>query len=144
MLIEIIGFVFSIIITMIGIWAKENIVELNGTNPLIYIMKNYIPLPIEMLLCIALIATLVSSADTCLINAATIVENDLLCKKSVKEVRAIVLFIGVITFVLSAIGIKIGSIFGTKYKSKAEFAGGVVLILIGTKILLEHLGIISF
>lgn len=52
-----------------------------------------------------------------------------------------VLFIGVITFVLSAIGIKIGSIFGTKYKSKAEFAGGVVLILIGTKILLEHLGI---
>ncbi|MBO5426549.1 MAG: manganese efflux pump, partial [Lachnospiraceae bacterium] len=52
-----------------------------------------------------------------------------------------VFFIGVITFILSAIGIKIGSIFGTKYKSKAEFAGGVVLILIGTKILLEHLGI---
>ncbi|MBE5933851.1 MAG: manganese efflux pump [Lachnospiraceae bacterium] len=54
-----------------------------------------------------------------------------------------VLFIGVITFVLSAVGIKIGSIFGAKYKSKAEFAGGIVLILIGTKILLEHLGVIS-
>lgn len=54
-----------------------------------------------------------------------------------------VLFIGVITFIFSAIGIKIGSIFGTKYKSKAEFAGGVVLILIGTKILLEHLGVIG-
>ena len=54
-----------------------------------------------------------------------------------------VLFIGVITFVLSAIGVKIGSVFGAKYKSKAEIAGGIVLILRGTKILLEHLGIIG-
>ena len=50
-------------------------------------------------------------------------------------------FIGVITFVLSAIGVKVGNVFGTKYKSKAEFFGGVVLILMGCKILLEHLGI---
>ncbi|MBQ9136316.1 MAG: manganese efflux pump [Lachnospiraceae bacterium] len=48
-------------------------------------------------------------------------------------------FIGVITFVLSALGMKIGNIFGTKYKSKAEFAGGLILILIGSKILIEHL-----
>lgn len=54
-----------------------------------------------------------------------------------------VLFIGVITFVFSAIGVKIGSLFGAKYKSKAECAGGVVLILIGLKILLEHLGVIG-
>ncbi len=54
-----------------------------------------------------------------------------------------VLFIGVITFVFSAIGVKIGSIFGTKYKSKAEFFGGAVLILMGIKILLEGLGIIA-
>lgn len=53
-----------------------------------------------------------------------------------------VITIGAITFVLSAIGVKIGSIFGAKYKSKAELSGGVVLILIGLKILLEHLGII--
>lgn len=53
-----------------------------------------------------------------------------------------VLFIGVVTFVLSAIGIKIGSIFGAKYKSKAELAGGIVLILMGLKILFEHLGIL--
>jgi putative Mn2+ efflux pump MntP len=52
--------------------------------------------------------------------------------------------IGVITFVLSVIGVKIGNTFGTKYKSKAELAGGIVLILIGIKILLEHLGIINF
>lgn len=51
--------------------------------------------------------------------------------------------IGVITFTLSAIGVKIGNIFGTKYKSKAEFAGGLILILLGLKILLEGLGIIT-
>lgn len=53
-------------------------------------------------------------------------------------------FIGVTTFILSAVGVKAGSIFGDKWKSKAELAGGIILILIGTKILLEHLGIIAF
>ena len=51
-------------------------------------------------------------------------------------------FIGVITFTLSAIGIKIGSIFGTKYQSKAELCGGIILILIGTKILLDGIGVL--
>lgn len=54
-----------------------------------------------------------------------------------------VCFIGVITFLLSMLGVKVGSVFGTKYKSKAEFAGGAILILLGIKILLEHLGIIN-
>lgn len=53
------------------------------------------------------------------------------------------IIIGVITFTLSAIGVKIGNIFGTKYKSKAEFAGGLILILLGLKILLEGLGVIK-
>lgn len=53
-----------------------------------------------------------------------------------------VVFIGVVTFVCSAAGIKIGSIFGTKYKSKAELCGGIILILIGLKILLEGIGIL--
>ena len=52
--------------------------------------------------------------------------------------------IGVTTFALSALGIWIGHVFGARWKAKAEFAGGVILILIGLKILLEHLGIISF
>ena len=50
-------------------------------------------------------------------------------------------FIGATTFILSAIGIRIGNIFGAKYKSKAELVGGIVLILMGAKILLEHLGV---
>ena len=52
--------------------------------------------------------------------------------------------IGITTFIISGSGIYIGNVFGAKYKSKAELAGGVILILIGVKILLEHLGIISF
>jgi putative Mn2+ efflux pump MntP len=54
-----------------------------------------------------------------------------------------VTFIGVVTFICSAIGVKIGSIFGVKYKSKAELFGGVVLILIGLKILLEGVGLLG-
>lgn len=50
-------------------------------------------------------------------------------------------FIGCTTFICSAIGIKIGSIFGSRYKSKAEIFGGCILILIGIKILLEGLGV---
>lgn len=53
-----------------------------------------------------------------------------------------VMFIGIITFVCSAIGVKIGSIFGSKYKSNAELVGGIILILIGIKILLDGLGIL--
>ena len=53
-----------------------------------------------------------------------------------------VCFIGVVTFVCSAAGVKIGSIFGMKYRSKAQLCGGVILILIGLKILLEGLGIL--
>ena len=53
------------------------------------------------------------------------------------------LLIGVTTFILSAIGLKIGNVFGTKYKSKAEFIGGIVLILMAIEIVLEHYGIIN-
>ena len=52
-----------------------------------------------------------------------------------------VMIIGLTTFSLSCAGVKIGSIFGTRYRSKSEFAGGLILILIGLKILLEHFGI---
>lgn len=55
-----------------------------------------------------------------------------------------VTLIGITTFIISLIGVKLGTKFGSKYKSKAGIAGGIVLILIGIKILLEHLGIIAF
>ena len=52
--------------------------------------------------------------------------------------------IGITTFVLSIIGVIVGNFFGSKYKSKAEFIGGLILVLLGVKILLEHLGILAF
>ena len=53
-----------------------------------------------------------------------------------------VLTIGVITCALSAAGVKLGSVFGARWRNRAELAGGIILILLGTKILLEHLGIL--
>ena len=59
------------------------------------------------------------------------------------NITAAVSFIGVITFALSAAGVYVGHLFGAKFKSKAELAGGVVLVLMGCKILLEHLGVLE-
>ena len=52
-------------------------------------------------------------------------------------------FIGICTCLLSALGVKIGNVFGSRYEKKAELAGGVILILLGVKILLEHLGVLA-
>jgi len=53
-----------------------------------------------------------------------------------------VVIIGITTFVISCSGVRIGNIFGTRYKSRAELAGGLILILLGLKILLQHFGIL--
>ena len=53
-----------------------------------------------------------------------------------------VLVIGLTTFLFSVLGVKIGNVFGTKFEKGAEVVGGIILILIGLKILLEHLGVI--
>lgn len=60
------------------------------------------------------------------------------------HILAAVTLIGVTTFLLSAVGLKAGSVFGLRYKARAELAGGVILILMGFKILLEHLGLLAF
>lgn len=52
-------------------------------------------------------------------------------------------FIGICTCLLSALGVKIGNVFGSRYEKRAELAGGVILILLGVKILLEHLGVLT-
>lgn len=60
------------------------------------------------------------------------------------SIGSAVSFIGVTTFILSVAGVKIGNVFGSKYEKRAELAGGIILILLGIKILLEHLGILAF
>ena len=51
-------------------------------------------------------------------------------------------FIGITTFLISFAGVKIGNVFGSKYKKRAEITGGIILILLGAKILIEHLGLL--
>ncbi len=58
------------------------------------------------------------------------------------NIGAAVVLIGATTFFISVAGVKLGNMFGARYKKKAEFAGGVILVLLGTKILLEHLNIL--
>jgi len=53
-----------------------------------------------------------------------------------------VILIGATTFALSALGVRIGNLFGSRFEKKAQVAGGVILILLGVKILLEHLGVL--
>ena len=55
-----------------------------------------------------------------------------------------VALIGAVTFLMCALGVKIGNIFGSRFEKKAQIAGGVILILLGTKILLEHLGVLPW
>ena len=59
------------------------------------------------------------------------------------NIFAAIALIGVITFAMSCIGVKVGNIFGSRFEKKAQLAGGIILILLGLKILLEHLGVIS-
>ncbi len=54
-----------------------------------------------------------------------------------------VALIGLVTFLMSGLGVKIGSIFGSRFEKKAQAAGGIILIVLGLKILLEHLGVIA-
>ena len=61
----------------------------------------------------------------------------------VNNIIPAVSFIGLTTFILSVIGVKTGNLFGIKFKSKSEFAGGIILALIGFKILVEHLNAVN-
>ena len=94
-------------------------------------LKNYI----SIIIMLALIAVVGVLLLTGVLDVDEIIN-------AVQSNKPAALLIGITTFVLSAVGVYVGNAFGAKYKSKAELVGGVVLILIGLKILLEHLGMI--
>lgn len=119
---------FSVIITLTSMWACTNISQdkLNGSNPLLYIMDKVLPYPVAILLCLALIATLVSSADTCMINAATIIEYDLLKRDKIKEIRIIVGLLGVASL---AIALFNNNIIGLLQGAYSVYVPGIVIPL---------------
>ena len=94
-------FFFSAVITLTGMWVVSNVGDIGGQNPLLYIIHNVVPAPIAVILCLALISTLLSSADTCLINAASIVEYDLLKRDKINEIRVIVGILGVASLLIA-------------------------------------------
>lgn len=95
--------VFGILITFIGMWVAENVPDeiLKDVNPLVFLIENIIPKPLSILLCLALLATLFSSVDTCLVNAATIVEYDLFRKKRVWVIRILIVALGIISGIIA-------------------------------------------
>jgi putative Mn2+ efflux pump MntP len=60
------------------------------------------------------------------------------------NIFVVIAFIGVITFVFSAMGVVLGNVFGSRYEKKAQITGAAILILMGTEILLDHLGLLPF
>ncbi|MCR4790127.1 MAG: sodium:solute symporter family protein [Treponemataceae bacterium] len=93
--------VFSFVITMIGMWALHHIDDLNGASPMVYMIVNTIPKPLAILLCLTLVSTLLSSADTCLVNAATIIDHDLIRHNKVWEIRILVAVLGILATIIA-------------------------------------------
>lgn len=119
-------FFFSLIITFISMWAYYSIDVTKEMNPLIYLMKEVLPLPISILLFIALVFTLISSADTCLINAATIIEHDLIGRKNINRIRLFILLIGITAL---WIALERTDIIGLLLNAYSIYAPGIVFPL---------------
>lgn len=91
------------IITLVALWGIINIPQdqLGDANPLLYIMTNRLPYPLTVILGLGLVSALLSSTDTCLVNAASIFEHDVLNRSSVRETRIIVALLGACAFTIA-------------------------------------------
>lgn len=98
----------------------------NAQNPLVALITGFLPLPLAIILAVALISALISSADTCLVNAATIFEYNVLGRKRVGEIRFLILLMGVAAILLGLGGRGIMSLLVGAY---SIYSPGVVLPL---------------
>lgn len=113
----------SFIITMIGVWGRLNIANPDGYSILIYIMSTYLPKAGAAVLAVGLMAALISSADTCLVTTAAIIENDLLQHHRVLHTRVYVILVGLIALIIAIMKKDIISLLLTTY---SVFAPGIV------------------
>lgn len=93
--------VFSVVIVLIGLWSVTNNKELGDANPLIYLITNVLPKPVGVLLAIGILSTILSSTDTCLVNISSIIENDILKRNKIWEMRLWAVLVGVIAVVIA-------------------------------------------
>lgn len=91
--------IFAIFMALIGVWSTAY--AENSLNPIVDIIQNQIPAPLGIMLCIGLISALVSSADTCILSAATIIENDIIGGSSIKRTKSFVIIIGTCSLMLA-------------------------------------------
>lgn len=92
--------IFNLLIILIGMFITKNTAA-GSENPLLYIIKHVLPKPIGTLLTLGLLSTLLSSADTCLVNIASIIEADILKRKKIGELRCLTFLIGCFSLFLA-------------------------------------------
>lgn len=118
--------VFNGLMIFIILWVRENASIPEGTNPLVYLINNTFSPWISIFFSLGLISALLSSASTCLITTAGIIQNDLICKESVRSMRCFVLLIGIIATVLALTNSNIISLLTGAY---SVYAPGLVFPL---------------
>lgn len=116
-------FVFALLMVSVSLWAKAHGVGGQGANPLVALIRDYLPAPVALLLGLGLVSALVSSADTCLMSAATILEHDLLRRDNMGRTRAFVLAIGLVALGIALLKSDVISLLMAAY---SVYAPGVV------------------
>lgn len=123
--------IFAVIIALIGLWAKYHIPNLEGADPLNYIIANKLPGILGIILAFGLLSAIVSTADTILVMMGTIIQRDIIRREDLKYTRAIVGAIGVLSTILTLVIIiksQFG-IFGLLKQAFAFYSSGVVSVL---------------
>lgn len=119
--------IFAVLITLIGMWAgSHGLGKLSGENPLVILIREYLPLPLAMLLALGLISALMSSADTCLLTTAAILEHDLLQKSSLLRTRIFVILVGLLSL---GVALLKSDIIGLLLSAYSVYAPGIVMPL---------------
>lgn len=118
---------FSAVIVLIGLWIITNEPELGDSNPLIYVITNVLPKPVGVLLAIGILSTILSSADTCLVNISSIIETDILRRNKVWEMRVWAVLVGMIAIYMAFYNTDIIAMLTGAY---SVYAPGVVFPLL--------------
>ena len=119
--------VFNFLIVGISVWCRDHLTDVQGLNPLVYIMEYRLPTGLSFALGLGLISALLSSASTCLITTASIIQNDVIRKKSMGSIRLIVCGVGILATLIALMKQDIIAILTGAY---SIYAPGVVFPLL--------------
>ncbi len=134
--------IFTVFIVFIGMWARYNVLpeEFGKSSLLIYVIEHYLPKPVAYIMVIAIISAILSSTDTCIINASSIFVKDILKKDSIKLIRITVLVIGAFAMGIALKGQDIITILTGAY---SIYTPGVIFPLFIAIVVYKHREIIK-